>query len=286
MPYLMLMFSTGLMIAIWPVNRAVMKKGGRAPNIGLVIGLAGALAAAAAAKMNGETFFHPRAMFYGALAGVAFSLGYCMIIFYCLKIGPSGPTVMMNNLGMVAPVLLNILFFLGGAKPSLFAGAGLLLSLAALILMAFNSGADGGKPSMKWFGWVLLGFFLSCVSMGAQYLAAKSVPNLPYSYAFYCQAVTFLILLGVCAARKSVLPTKIEALAGVFSGTVGVLNAGVLFYLIKNMPGYIVFPVVMVTPIVVMLILGHAVYREKLNRYGVSACAAGLLGIVLLNVVP
>jgi len=72
MPYLMLLFSTGLMIAIWPVNRAVMKKGGRAPNIGLVIGLAGALAAAAAAKMNGETFFHPRAMFYGALAGVAF----------------------------------------------------------------------------------------------------------------------------------------------------------------------------------------------------------------------
>jgi len=286
MPYLMLLFSTGLMIAIWPINRAVMKKGGRAPNIGLVIGLAGALAAAAAAKINGETFFNPQAMLYGSTAGVAFSLGYCMIIFYCLKIGPSGPTVMMNNLGMVAPVLINILFFLGGAKPSLFAVAGLLLSIAALILMAFNSSGEGGKPSMKWFGWVLLGFFLSCISMGAQYVAAKSVPQLPYSYAFYCQSVTFVILLVVCAARGSVLPTKNEALVGVFSGTVGVLNAGVLFYLIKNMPGYIVFPVVMVTPIVVMLILGHTVYREKLNRFGVSACAAGLLGIVLLNIIP
>lgn len=286
MPYLMLLFSTGLMIAIWPVNRAVMKKGGRAPNIGLTIGLAGALAALAAAKMNGETFFHPQAMLYGALAGVAFSLGYCMIIFYCLKIGPSGPTVMMNNLGMVAPVLLNILFFLGGAKPSVFAGAGLLLSLAALILMAFNSSGDSGKPSMKWFGWVLLGFFLSGISMGAQYLAAKSVPNLPYSYAFTCQSVTFVILLVVCAARGSVLPTKAEALVGVFSGTIGVVNAGVLFYLIKNMPGYIVFPVVMVTPIVVMLILGHTVYHEKLNRYGVAACVSGLTGIVLLNIIP
>jgi hypothetical protein len=46
----------------------------------------------------------------GALLAVAYSIGFWVLIMQCLKIGPAGPTVTVNNMAMVCGVLYGVLW--------------------------------------------------------------------------------------------------------------------------------------------------------------------------------
>lgn len=96
-----------------------------------------ALASAAVIIISGETIHSWLALLLGAVIGVAYAVGFCMIIFYCLKIGPAGPTV-----------------------------TGILLTILSLILIAGNKvPSENAAVSAKWFRWAILGRLFSGISM-------------------------------------------------------------------------------------------------------------------------
>lgn len=85
--------------ALWPVNRWIMRSGGRSEVYGFWVSLCGGSVALIAALLARERFDQPAIWTIGAITGIAFAVGFCLIITYCLRIGPTGPTAAMNNMG-------------------------------------------------------------------------------------------------------------------------------------------------------------------------------------------
>ena len=90
---------------IWPLNRSVMRNGGRMEVYGFWVALTSAIVSGCVALTIGQSLFHLTVWRIGAAMGIASGIGYSLIIMYCLRIGPIGPTVVMNNMGMVWPVV-------------------------------------------------------------------------------------------------------------------------------------------------------------------------------------
>jgi len=285
MIYFVLCLAVGLMIAIWPLNRWAVKHNGRTQSIGLMISLTATILALVGALISGESLFSSASLLFGAIMGIAYSVGFCMIIFYCLKIGPAGPTVMLNNLGLLFPVLLSIFLFSNGTSPTLLTISGIILTILSLVLMSFNKSSDDNVSlSSKWFKWIILGWLLSGISMSSQFLATHYAPENPYSFAFSAFGVSFLVLAGISLAKKDTRPNRVEVIVGVSTGFVNVISTPILFYLLKNIPAYVIYPVIMASPILVMLLAGHFVYKENLNRFGWLACIFGIIGLIFFNI--
>jgi len=285
MSYLLLCVDVSLMVLIWPINRWVMKNGGRTRSIGLAITLTGTILSFCGVIFSGQPFFTGATGLYGFITAAAYDFGFIMIIFYCLKIGPSGATATLNNLGFLFPVLLGIFVFTKGKSVSAAAVAGIACVILSLVLMAFNKtkGEDKAANS-KWFKWIVLGWLLSGISMGSQFTATQLSPDTPYTYAFNCNLSAFLILLIVSFAMRDMKPRKVDMVAGAVTGAVNILSTVILFYIIKYIPAFVIYPVIMATPIIIMLIIGHYVYKEKMNRFGWAACIAGVTALVLFNI--
>jgi len=86
---------------IWPVNRWVMHNGGRSESYGFWFSVSAALISGCAALIVGQSLCQPIVWAIGVVIGFAFATGYCLVIMYCLRIGLVGPTVAMNNMGLV-----------------------------------------------------------------------------------------------------------------------------------------------------------------------------------------
>ncbi len=285
MSYFILCVDVVLMTMIWPVNRWVMKHDGRTRSIGLSITLAGMVFAACGALVAGQPLFSAVGLIYGLITAAAYDFGFCMIIFYCLKIGPSGATATINNFGFMFPVLIGIVAFSHGKSPSLFAVLGIASVIVSLILMAFNKTAGEMKAaSAKWFKWVTLGGLLSGISLGSQFIATQLSPDNPYTFAFSCNLLAFSILVVVSLVMKDTRPKKAEMIAGGITGAANVLGTAILFYLLQNIPAFVVYPVIMSAPVLIMLVVGHYIYKEKMNRFGWAACIIGIIGLVLFNI--
>ncbi len=69
---------------LWVISRWAMDRGANPRAYGLWIAVAGALCAGTLALATGESLGRPAVWGYGALIGVAYGIGYCWIVLYCL----------------------------------------------------------------------------------------------------------------------------------------------------------------------------------------------------------
>lgn len=284
MSYFILCADVALMVLIWPVNRWVMKNGGRTRSIGLAITFSGTIFAALGAAVTGQPFFSATAMIFGSITALAYDFGFCMIIFYCLKIGPAGATSVINSLGFLFPVLIGIIAFSDGKSPSFCVVLGIFCVIASLILMAFNKTQGESKAaSAKWFKWVALGGLFSGIALGSQFIATQIDPINSLTFAFNCNLVAFSVLVIISLVAKDTRPKKAEIIAGGITGAINIISTAMLFYLLRNMPAFLFYPVIMTAPVLIMLVIGHYVYKEKMNRFGWAACLIGIFGLALFN---
>lgn len=285
MSYFILCVDVALMVLIWPMNRWVMKNDGRTRSIGLAITFVGMILAGVGALLSHQPLFTPDAMLYGSITGAAYDVGFCMIIFYCLKIGPSGATATINNMGFMFPVIIGIFVFSPDKSPSILLSLGIACVAISLVLMAFNkTGTETKSASSKWFRWVILGGLLSGVALSSQFIATQISPDRPYSFAFNANLSAFLILVVFSLMKKDTMPHKAEIIAGSMTGAINIISTVMLFYLLKNIPSFVVYPVIMTAPVLIMLIIGQFGYREKMNRFGWAACIVGMIGLVFFNI--
>lgn len=277
--------AVALYILIWPVNRMAMRRGARTVATGAVISLVGMVLALIFAVIYKNPVFNAAALLSGLVTGVCYSVGFCIIVFYCLKIGPAGPTVTLNNLGCVGPIIMSI-FVMRTALPSGFDIAGIICTFSALVLMALNrqKGGDDKSASLKWLLLALAGWAFSTVSLSSQFTATYYAPEAPFTYSFAVFGSSFLILLTVMLIRKERFPTRTELLAGGVSGVINIVATPMTFYLVTKFPAFMVFPALLTAPIVFMLIAGHFVFKERLNIFGWLASFSGLAGIILMNI--
>lgn len=283
---------------LWPVNRWATRSGARPEAMGIVGSLVGIPLAILLGLALGSPLLAHRALLIGAVGGVAYAVGFVLIIFFCLRIGPTGPTVTLNNMGLVWPVLIGLLWF-APAAPAAVQWFGFGCTLLALALTGANRSRDEAVTPItaRWAGWALVGWVFAGISMSCQYLDSQLAPNTPYAYLLASFTVALVICLGISIVKRIVtvhegetqqrnsLPTHVEALAGVSVGAINVFSITLTILLLGplHVSPAIVMPVTVAGPVILMLLIGHVILKERLNSLGWTASALGLAGVVCLS---
>jgi drug/metabolite transporter (DMT)-like permease len=269
---------------LWPVNRWVMGRGGRPEAFGLATAVTAALISSPLALASGQSLADPVVWSVGAVIGVAFAVGYFMVIMHCLRIGPTGPTAAVNNMGLVWPVVAGLVW-----PESRSLGWELVSGLALVVVgLALFGVASSRAPavtglSRRWVAWVLLGWLLAGVSMTAQYVGTVLVPDGPLALtaAFYLVAV--LVLTAILGRRGRLSLSRLELAGGAVNGLISAAAMVTTLLSLRHFRAEIVFPVTVALPILLVLLLSAAVYRERLTVLSWAACATGGAGLVVLT---
>jgi len=269
---------------LWPVNRWAMRNNARPEAIGMISSLVGMALAIAFGLVLGSLLSVGVALLIGGVGGVAYAVGFFLIIFYCLKIGPTGPTVTLNNMGLVWPVLIGLLWF-STSSPTITQWAGFAGTLLALALTGANRSKNTAVTPItaRWTIWALVGWAFAGISMSTQYLNSQLVPGAPYAYLLALFGVALAVCLLTSVVKRNGLPVRVEILAGLCTGLLNVAGISLTIYLLGRMSPTIVMPITVAGPVILMLLFGHFVLKERLNPVGWTASALGLASIVFLS---
>lgn len=281
---LLLTATVVLATLLWPVNRWAVNHGGRPEGFGLATALTAAAVSIPLAIALGQSLADPAVWAVGATIGIAFAVGYFMVIMHCLKIGPTGPTAAVNNMGLVWPVVVGLLW----PEPrALGVGAlgGLALVVLGLGLFGIGSSRTPGDAglSRRWVGWVLLGWLLAGISMTAQYVGTVLVPDRPLALTAAFYTVAALVLAGIAIQGRRFPLSRVEVGAGAVNGLISAAAIITTLLALRYARAELVFPVTVAMPILLVLVLSAAVYRERLSRLAWAACLTGGTGLVLLT---
>ncbi len=269
---------------IWPLNRRVMMNGGRTDAYGFWISLSGAIIAAILSQILGQSYTGIAIWEVGLMIGFAFSVGFCLIINYCLKIGPTGPTVAANNMGLVGPVVVGLMWPISHTF-SIAIIAGLFLVALAMAGFGVSTTASGAKEQAVTSRWVILVFFgwlLAAMSMTGQYLGSVLAPNQPLTLVsvFFFFATLILLPFMICHGRTWF--DRKELIGGVANGTIQTVSIYMTLMALQRMGSQIVYPVTVLVPVMAVLTISAVIYKERLHPLTWISCGVGILGLTFL----
>ncbi len=218
------------------------------------------------------------------LLAVAYAIGFWMLIMHALKIGPAGPTVTVNNMAMVCGVLYGVLYLRPQATPHPLVIAGALGTCAALTLIGVGKRtrtAGGAAVPRKWLPMVILGGAFSGLSFMTQtYVGEMARPSRFAFLAIGAFGAALLLLPGVLQGRPR-WRTR-EVLAGAAIGSMGGIGMLLTLAAFAYLGSAVVLPFSVTTPVLLMLVIGHFAYGERLDRPQLAGSLVGALSVLLL----
>jgi len=271
---------------MWPVSRWIVRHGGRTVLYSLWLSVTAAIISGLVSLKTGQSLLQPTVWYIGIIIGFAFATGFCLVIMYCLKIGPGGPTVAMNNMGLVWPVLLDAIWL----KPhslNTFMMTGLTLIIFSLIIFGFGNMEKSNKScipkiSVRWMYWAFLGWILAGVSMTGQLLGSIYVPDSPFALIFAFTLTAAVILFLIVFKSQDNYFNKREIIAGGVMGFLLAAAGAATLTALRYLNAGTVFSFTVVTPIILMLIIGRFVYHESLAKKDWLACFLSICGLINL----
>jgi len=206
---------------------------------------------------------------------------------HCLKIGPSGLTITINNSAMVFGIIYSFVY-LKPEVPGILVFIGIAGVLVAIALMGISKDADINKQFnySRWYKLVIIGGLFSAVSFMTQAHVAYTYPGAfnTIVYNFWAQSLSSIILLTISLVRKKSIFRKREMIAGCSNSFLN-LGSGIVALLAIGIYGSaIAFPVIICVPVVVMIFIGRFVYGEKLQRNSYVGAIVAVVSIFLLAV--
>lgn len=290
MTVLLLTISVVCSTLIWPVSRWITHKHGRPEVYGFWACTSAAVFSACGAMMTEQPLLEMNVVGIGVIVGFASAIGFWGVVMYCLKIGPIGPTVAMNNMGLIWPVVLGCLWLVPHPVNTIMI-SGIVLVCLALVFMGFgNKGSASGKQvqthnmTCRWFLWALTGWLLCGVSLTAQLSASIYAHDSPVGVVFWLNSVSAAILLLRNLGCRGIWSVGQEMIAGVAIGANITAVGTILQITLRHVGPEIVFPITMATPVMFTLLLGRILYGEHLTAKQWIGCSLGIAGIVALSV--
>lgn len=194
----------------------------------------------------------------------------------------AGLTSAFARLGLVISLLVSVLFF--GERPAAlqFTGVGLVLAALALI------NADGKGGSRQGF-WLLLLTLLCSGGADAMSKVFEELGNPAEDTRFFFWLFVTALLLTVCLAlwerkrtgKKLMLR---EFAAGAAVGIPNYFSSYLLLRALQSLPAFLVFPVFSTGTILLVLLAGLLLFRERLTKRQALGVGLILAALVLLNV--
>lgn len=239
------------------------------------------------AALSGEGFHLPTVI-YSLLYGLMLCLSmYCGCV--ALAIGPMAISSMISAYSLIIPLFYGVLILGENIKSSGIAGVILLIvSLAFINLKTRSNESRGEKLTLRWGIMIFLTFAANGLTA---ILQASHQNRFPGSFSSLYMAggcAVSLIVFGtlkICGGEKSnVGSEKKTAVLGTFGGIATGLY-GFLMLILSGLDNVsVLFPFISVAKILVSLVVGRILFREKLSSMQFIGFILGVISIVLLKI--
>ena len=214
----------------------------------------------------------------GAFSGLLYLLNFMLLQWNIRESGMVLSSASMKLGGVLVPVLVSMLFFGGTLHTRQIVGTA--LAFAAILLMNLERGAfrlDGLKSGLL--------CLLLCSgitdSMAGIYDQA-GVPAFRNHYLFFTFLAALLIALGSALFKKE-KPRSADLLFGVLVGVPNYFSSRFLLLSLEQVPAVVVYPVFSIGTLLIISIIGIAIFREHLSRQKLCAMVLIAAALLLLN---
>ena len=229
--------------------------------------------------LTGQFTFSDAAIKTGIITGIVF-ISSLSLMTRVLDFVAVGAVLTAFRISIAVPVVLGI--WLWGEQLDLSQVGGIVLTLAALLLMTSGAGRSNHLTGIKTFGLLMAVFLIQ----GGSHSCLRSVHYTGLDNEF----VQVILLTGATAgtigtifiALNRRLPRRPELVMG---ATIGFYNAVVLCIVmitLSKMPGTLFFPIMGCSVVLLDNLTAHFVWKERLNRLTGVGVGVAVLGIVLV----
>ena len=250
--------------------------------IALVLGLSGGLGT-----------FSIMSVILGLIMGLANIFGLVTNLF-AMACGPFTYTTVIISMSTVITALSGPFF--GEGWPSAFQWIGIALMVVCLILAPERKKDETKRVTLKWL--ILCGLSLICSGVtgivqkthqAPDSLVASEMAALLIT-AFSVSAVFSAVMMAVRAVREGreshthagKVPASVFT-TSIVSGAIFAFPHTVNLFLAGKLPAVIMFPLVNLCPMIVAMVTGILLFRERLSPARWAGVAIGLVSIVLVS---
>lgn len=219
-------------------------------------------------------------------------LGAITGLFYLSSLAVNGYSIHKNGailssvftrLGVLVPIVLSVTLF--GERPTLLQGLGVVLAVAAAVLMnglpqKAQSPAAARQVSLPILVLALLLNGISdAMSKVFTQLGRRQDDGL---FMFYIFLFAGLATLGLLLREHSSLTAR-DVFFGVLVGVPNFLSSRLLLAALTELPAFLVYPCYSVGVILIISVVSFFLFHERLNRRQMGAAGMILGALVLLN---
>lgn len=284
--WLYLLFGVISSVAIWPISKWCMENNGDEKALGFWNTLIVAIGSFIILIVMNIDFFVLPIIISASIVSIAYSIGFLIIMMYCLKIGPSGLTMTINNSAMIFGILYSITF-LKPHIPGVLVIIGIIGVISAITIIGFAKNNHNKKhyDYSKWYKLVVIGGIFSGISFSNQAYMGYAHPGVMNTviFLFWANILSALIIFAIAAYKGKTVLKKKEFAAGVgnaffnFTGLICTLASISIF------GSELTFPITICLPIVIMLFAGRYLYGEKFDKLSLSGAAVAVISILLIT---
>ncbi len=211
----------------------------------------------------------------------------CFQLFYtrALSEGNVSVAVMLVNFGMLVPILLSCILY--GDRPSAFRIIGICLTVLSF---AVTVKRGTGKSEKRYLAFALLAMLLNGASLSVQKLYGKAeLGGSRFSFvavSYLCCALLSAAVYGFLSLhgkKKTFKVTKLPILAALGAGAALACYLALNTYAAGVIDGSFHYPAHSGGSILLSTLAGVMIFRDKLSKRQIAACALGLCAIVLMN---
>jgi len=218
--------------------------------------------------------FLGQTLFMGGIHGALYLASFLLFQYNVKKSGVVLSSL-FQRLGLLVPLAVSMIMF--SEMPTALQIAGFVLAIGAIIVM--NTGKGGRAAPLLLL--LLLGSGMAdAMSKIFQQLGSSTMDDQFLFYTFGAAMVLCLILVLVKKQRVG----KSELLFGFLIGIPNFFSAKFLLGALTQLPGIIVYPTFSVATILVVMLAGWLLFKERLSRRQAVAAGVILTALVLLNI--
>lgn len=221
---------------------------------------------------------------------LAFAGSYCFALVFgllAIKVGPLSLTSLLTSFSLLIPTFYGIVAL--NEQTSMLLYLGLVLLLAALVLINFEKKGEEKKITLRWVIYILLGFVGNGMCSTVQKIQQINQAGL-YKSEFMIVALGISVLavsaIAIFTERKQIVPAiKKGAVCFIPCGLAnGIVNFLVIYLSAPGrMAASVMFPVISGGGIVLTFLISLFIYKEKLSKWQLIGSGLGLISVVLLN---
>jgi len=228
--------------------------------------------------------FHFPTMLYGMLYGLLLSVS--MYSGYkALYLGPMSLTSLLVSFSVLIPIIYGILFC--SEAMTVYKGAGIIFLILTIIFVNIGNMNISAAKDKKWMFFVLMTFLANGICSVLQKMHQTSFPGMYCSefmfFAMILSACIFVLIMIMKTDYKTfkTLPGK------KYAAVAGVANVAANYFTL-SISGLenasVLYPAISAGTILLTLICGMSVFKERLKYNHFIALVFGIISIVLLKI--